>query len=44
MDRFDVLAGLGVLAMIGGLLLIHPAWLLVAGGFVAVSNANRRTR
>lgn len=42
MDRFDVLAGLGVVAFVIGLFIIHPALLLVAGGWVTVTNAARR--
>lgn len=41
-DRFDALAAVGVLALIVGLTLIHPALLLVAGGYFAVTNAAAR--
>lgn len=39
MDRADVLAGLGVLAMIVGMLWLHPATLLIGAGYVAITNA-----
>lgn len=42
MDRYDLLAAAGVLALIAGLILVHPALLLVAGGYFAVTNAAER--
>lgn len=39
MDRYDLLAAAGVVAMIVGAVLVHPALLLIAAGAVAVVNA-----
>lgn len=35
---------LGTLAMVAGLALIHPALLLVFGGYIAVTSAAARVR
>lgn len=37
MDRFDVLAAVGVASMIVGAVLVHPALLLIAVGYLAVN-------
>lgn len=42
MDRADALAGFGMLAIIVGLVIVHPALLLVAIGYVLVTAAVAR--
>lgn len=42
MDRADALAGFGVLAIVVGLVIVHPALLLVAIGYLSVTAAVAR--
>ncbi len=37
MDRYDLLAAVGAAAMIVGAVLVHPALLLIAAGYLAVN-------
>jgi hypothetical protein len=41
-DRFDVIAALGVVAMIVGALAVHPALLVIAVGWFAYRYVARR--
>lgn len=40
-DRSDLLAVLGVVAIVVGIILVHPALLLIAGGYLAVTYTRR---
>lgn len=42
MDRFDVLGFLGVVGMMVGLFVVHPAWILVLLSWFAINRAASR--
>ena len=44
MDIADAFLTAGLVLMVAGLLIIHPAWLLVAVGYVAYQHGIARSR